>query len=257
MVISPGDNETSVGRLIQYKAIQEVVELAFLCFFTFAMLSKYTCFPWKVGWVNERCVRRMEVDTERERWREAEREKVENGSTCFSDSIDFAIRSWDEDSCVCNCHKSWTRYATHCRYITCCLNLAKMKKDKIIWKEAEVWWKWQVEKNEITMLSIPLSETRFSLLFHRSHTRRDWCLSSNQRPVGVVNRARFDHERGTMPVCTSVKKTRERVKHEEWDNEGDEREERDREWEEPGRSELTRRRRREWLPFVSDAPTLV
>ena len=66
--------------------------------------------------------------TLRGRGGEKRREKVENGSTCFSDSIDFAIRSWDEDSCVCNCHKGWTRYVTHCRYIACCLYLAEMKK---------------------------------------------------------------------------------------------------------------------------------
>ena len=73
--ISPLDNETSVGRLIQYKAKQGVVvELAFLRFSTFSMLLKYTRFPWNVGWMNERCVRRMEVDTERERWREAKKE---------------------------------------------------------------------------------------------------------------------------------------------------------------------------------------
>ena len=74
MVISPLDNETSVGRLIQYKAKQEVVELAFLRFSIFDMLLKYTRFPWKVVWASERCVRRMEVDTERERWREAKKE---------------------------------------------------------------------------------------------------------------------------------------------------------------------------------------
>ena len=39
---------------------------------------------------------------------------------------------------------------------------------------------------------------------------------------GINDCFRFDHERGTIPVCTSVKKTRERVKHEEWDNEEDE-----------------------------------
>ena len=71
----PVYNETSVGRLIQYKATQVVVvELAFLRLSTFSMLLKYTRFPWKVGWVSERCVRRMEVDTERERWREAKKE---------------------------------------------------------------------------------------------------------------------------------------------------------------------------------------
>ena len=72
----PLDNETSVGRLIQYKAKQAVVvvELAFLRFSTFSMLLKYTRFPWNVGWASERCVRRMEVDTERERWREAKKE---------------------------------------------------------------------------------------------------------------------------------------------------------------------------------------
>ena len=121
-VISPSfplDNETSVGRLIQYKATQAVVvELAFLRFSTFSMLLKYTCFPWNVGWVSERC----------ERGGEKRGEKVENGSTCFSDSKDFAIQSWDEDSCVCNCNKGWTKYVTHYRrYITCCLYLAKMK----------------------------------------------------------------------------------------------------------------------------------
>ena len=60
---------------------------------------------------------------------------------------------------------------------------------------------------------------------------------------GIDDCFQFDHERGTMPVCTSVKRTRERIKHEEWDNEEDEGEERDREWEEQGRSELTRRGR--------------
>ena len=68
-VAHPVYKETSVGRLIQYKAIQEVVELAFLRFSTFGMLLKYTRFPWNVGWVNERCARR-------ERGGEKRREKV-------------------------------------------------------------------------------------------------------------------------------------------------------------------------------------
>ena len=69
----PLDNETCVGRLIQYKATQ-AVELAFLRFSTFGMLLKYIRFPWNVGWVSERCVRRMDVETKKERWREAKKE---------------------------------------------------------------------------------------------------------------------------------------------------------------------------------------
>ena len=63
--------------------------------------------------------------------------------------------------------------------------------DKIRWKEAEVWWKWRAEKNEMAMLSIPLSETRFSLSLRKSQTRRDWCFSSNQRPSGSLNQVTF------------------------------------------------------------------
>ena len=49
-VVVPVDNETSVGRLIQYKATQVVVvELDILCFPNFGMLSKYTRFPCNVG----------------------------------------------------------------------------------------------------------------------------------------------------------------------------------------------------------------
>ena len=66
--------------------------------------------------------------TLRGRGGEKRREKVENENTCFIDSIDFAIRSWDEDSCVCNCHKGWPTDVTLCRYIACCLKLAMMKK---------------------------------------------------------------------------------------------------------------------------------
>ena len=124
--VSPVDNETSVGRLIQYKATQVVVvKLAFLRFSTFGMLLKHTRFPWNVGWVSG--VWGEWRWTLRGRGGEKRREKVENGSTCFSDSKDFATGSC-ENSCVCNCHKSWARYATHCRYIACCLYLAKMKK---------------------------------------------------------------------------------------------------------------------------------
>ena len=59
-------------------------------------------------------------------------------------------------------------------------------------------------------------------------------------------------------ACMYISKEnkRERIKHEEWDNEGDEGEGSDREWEEKGRREPTRRRR-EWFPIVSDALALV
>ena len=133
----------------------------------------------------------MEVDTERERWSEAEKEVGE---------WKYLLQWLDRF-----CHPQLRR-----EYY--CLQLSQMldevrhtlsihrlllifshdeEDDKIRWAEAEVRWRWRAEKNEMAMLSIPLSETRFSLLLQPSQTRRDWCFSSNQRPLGSWNRALF------------------------------------------------------------------
>ena len=66
---------------------------------------------------------------------------------------------------------------------------------------------------------------------------------------GIDDYFQLDHERGTMPVCIISINSNEITMTT--------REERDREWEEQGRTELTRRRRSEWLPLGSDALALV